>query len=294
MHVSPHFCWIGQSFLFFKSRGGRFTVLPRTVYTYQVPGIVLCMNFGCLFSPYIQKARLQTCLGWLVSLFCGYLRDGYCSFFFPFVFKIIFLLPHPRYTWYRSSERMCSPFRLWPPFPPPPTPLWSWRRLATTLWNAPLITLSPSFFSSFLCFGGSWEGDKSLMTLCGVENLDSAQRGVISCGVHMARHPRGRCTAFMLRSLEVATPENNHITWKVSFDTQGEKLSTRCGSPASQLALTSMLLTLHATRRTPDGGSRLAQATPVWWMKTWRALSRRCRYSTATLEMSVPPLASSL
>ena len=37
-----------------------------------------------------------------------------------------------------------------------------------------------------------------------------------------------------------------------------------------------MQLTLHVTRRTPHGGSRLVLAMSVWSVKTLRAPSRHC------------------
>ena len=62
------------------------------------------------------------------------------------------------------------------------------------------------------------------------------------------------------------------------------------------MVLSRMQLTLHATRRTLHGASRLVHATSAWSVKTRHAPSRHCRdgevYSldtTAMLEMS-PPL----
>jgi len=56
-----------------------------------------------------------------------------------------------------------------------------------------------------------------------------------------------------------------------------------------------MQLTLHATRRTPHGPSRLVQAMSAWSVKTRRAPSRRCRgarvyghMTTAMYDMSTP------
>ena len=46
---------------------------------------------------------------------------------------------------------------------------------------------------------------------------------------------------------------------------------------ASQAVLTKMQLTLHATRRTPHGASRLVQAMSAWSVKTLRGPSRQCR-----------------
>ena len=46
--------------------------------------------------------------------------------------------------------------------------------------------------------------------------------------------------------------------------------------PASQALLSRMRLTLHATRRTPHGASRLVLAMSSWSVKTRRAPSRHC------------------
>ena len=61
-----------------------------------------------------------------------------------------------------------------------------------------------------------------------------------------------------------------------------------------------MRLTLHATRRTPHGASRLVQAMPAWSVKTRHAPSRHCRdardygvKTTTTHEMCALPYAMS-
>ena len=58
---------------------------------------------------------------------------------------------------------------------------------------------------------------------------------------------------------------------------------------ASQTVLSRVQLTLHATRRTPHGVSRLVQAMSVWSVKTLRAPSRHFRdarvYGHATTVM---------
>ena len=46
---------------------------------------------------------------------------------------------------------------------------------------------------------------------------------------------------------------------------------------ASKAVLSRMQLTLHATRPTPHGASRLVQATSAWSVKTRHAPSRHCR-----------------
>ena len=65
----------------------------------------------------------------------------------------------------------------------------------------------------------------------------------------------------------------------------------------SKAVLSRMQLTLHVTRRTPHGASRLVQAMSVWSVKTRRALSRHCKdvrvyghKTTGMLGMSTPPL----
>ena len=60
----------------------------------------------------------------------------------------------------------------------------------------------------------------------------------------------------------------------------------------SQAVLSRMRLTLHATRQTPDGASRLVQAMPAWLVKTRRAPSRHCRDATVHVhdnEYTPPP-----
>ena len=46
---------------------------------------------------------------------------------------------------------------------------------------------------------------------------------------------------------------------------------------ASQAILSGMRLTLHATRQTLHGASRLVQAMPAWSVKARHAPSRHCR-----------------
>ena len=64
---------------------------------------------------------------------------------------------------------------------------------------------------------------------------------------------------------------------------------------AAQAVLSRMQLTLHATRRTPHGASRLVLAMSAWSVKTRRAQSRHCRdarvydhMTTAMHDMSTP------
>ena len=59
--------------------------------------------------------------------------------------------------------------------------------------------------------------------------------------------------------------------------------------PASQAVLSRMLLTLHVSRRTPHGASRLVHAESAWSIKTRHAPSRRRRdamaYGHTTMSM---------
>ena len=52
-----------------------------------------------------------------------------------------------------------------------------------------------------------------------------------------------------------------------------KKVGTRCRSPSYE-RFGRMQFTLHTTRRTPHGASRLVQAMPAWLVKTRRAPSR--------------------
>ena len=70
----------------------------------------------------------------------------------------------------------------------------------------------------------------------------------------------------------------------------------------SQAVLSGMQLTLHATRPSPHGASRLVQAMSAWSVKTRRVSPRHCRYArfyghtTAAMhDMSTPsPLSLSI
>ena len=113
-------------------------------------------------------------------------------------------------------------------------------------------------------------------------------RMIVSRTVYMSRRPRGSYIVYPSLSLEVATPENKYF------------LIRRCHSYARKSASKPvhgrMQLTLHTTRPTPHGASRLVQAVFAWSVKTRRAPSRHCRYArvyghttTATHDMSNPP-----
>ena len=83
-------------------------------------------------------------------------------------------------------------------------------------------------------------------------------------------------------------------TTRLPFGDPSRQFVRRCHpyarSSASQAVFGRMQLTLHATRRTPDGASRLVQTTSAWSVKTRRAPSRHCRdarvYGHATTAMN--------
>ena len=90
-----------------------------------------------------------------------------------------------------------------------------------------------------------------------MEKINSAQGEMISCSVRMARHPRGGCMVSSLLSLEVAKPGNKSMHSKLSSDMQESTHKVR--KSALQVSLSRVQLTLHATRRTPHGASRLGK-----------------------------------
>ena len=103
-------------------------------------------------------------------------------------------------------------------------------------------------------------------------------------------HPRGGYIVSLMLSLEVATPENKEMNSKLPSNMQEKTHKAR--KSASKVVLSRMQLTLHATRRTPHGDSRLVHAVFTWSVKTRRAPSRRCRDArvyTAMHETSTPP-----
>ena len=63
---------------------------------------------------------------------------------------------------------------------------------------------------------------------------------------------------------------------------------------ASQAILSRMKLTLHATRRTPHGASRMVLAMSAWSVKTRGAPFRHCRdarvYSRMTIDPRIPKI----
>ena len=88
-------------------------------------------------------------------------------------------------------------------------------------------------------------------------------------------------------SLEMATLEIKSINMTLSFIYK---------KSVSKAVFSRMQLTLHATRPTPHGASRLVQAMSAWSVKTRRAPSRHRKdakvyghVATAMHDMSTPP-----
>ena len=73
----------------------------------------------------------------------------------------------------------------------------------------------------------------------------------------------------------MASPENKVTNWSLS--SISKNVGTMCRSPSYERFLEGGSCTLHVTRRTPHGASRLVQATPIWLVKTRRAPSRHSR-----------------
>ena len=101
---------------------------------------------------------------------------------------------------------------------------------------------------------------------------------------------------FTLLSLAVATPENNVNSFKAVIYTH--ESTHKVWKSASHAVLGRMQITLHGTRRTPHGASRLVQAMSAWLVKARHAPSRHCRdarviplwsYDTAMHEYRVHP-----
>ena len=76
---------------------------------------------------------------------------------------------------------------------------------------------------------------------------------------------------------EEAAPRNKYRT-DSTFVIRRQETAHKLPKSTSQEAVHSrMRLTLHATRRTPHGASRLLQAMSAWSVNTRRAPSRHCR-----------------
>ena len=115
-----------------------------------------------------------------------------------------------------------------------------------------------------------------------------------SRSVNMVRHPRGSYIVIPIAVSGVATPENTAQLIGAVI----HKQESRHKVPKSvlQAVLERMQFTLHATRRTPYGASRLVQAMPAWLAKTRRAPFRHSRdarlyghTTTAMHKLSAPP-----
>ena len=111
-------------------------------------------------------------------------------------------------------------------------------------------------------------------------------------GMIVSRSVYGKAPMRQLHSNPTAVSESG-------LDRKANQFIRRCHpyarKSASQAVLSRMQLTLHATRRTPHGASRLVLAMSAWSVKTRRAPSRRCRgarvyghMTTATHDMSTP------
>ena len=117
------------------------------------------------------------------------------------------------------------------------------------------------FFSLAVAHGGF------RVHLCEVKNLYSAQGNWLYHVGFMVRHPRDSYTVlpFAVSGCGYTGNQINSL-----------KLSSVCKS-ASQAVHSRMQLTLHATRRTPHGASRLVRAMSAWLVKHRHAPSRHCR-----------------
>ena len=90
----------------------------------------------------------------------------------------------------------------------------------------------------------------------------------------------GQAPTRQLHSIPIAVSGSGRAGKQVkSFDAviHMQESAHKVPQSASQAALSRMQLTLHATRRTPRGASRLMQPISAWSVKTRRAPSRRRR-----------------
>ena len=115
--------------------------------------------------------------------------------------------------------------------------------------------------------------------MCGVENLYPVQDRKSPSGY-------GKAPTRQLHSNPIAVSGSGHTGTQIkSF----EAVIHMKIKSASQAALSRMQLTLHATRRTPHGASRLVLAISAWSVKTRHAPSRHCRdarvYGHTTTDM---------
>ena len=114
------------------------------------------------------------------------------------------------------------------------------------------------------------------------------RRMIVSHSVYMVRNSRGSCIVLTRCCL-----------WKWPHQKTNQFIG-RCHQyatkSASKAVLSRMHLTLHTTRPTPHGVSRLVQTMCAWSMKSRRAPSRQCRdarvyvhTTTAMHDVSNPP-----
>ena len=104
----------------------------------------------------------------------------------------------------------------------------------------------------------------------------------VVCAVYGKAPTRQLYIVCPLLSLEVATAQNKSIHPTLSSIRNKVRLKS---------GVSRMQLTLHATRLTAHGASRLVQAISAWSVKTLRAPSRHCRdarvYGHTTTAMHV-------
>ena len=139
-----------------------------------------------------------------------------------------------------------------------------------------------------------------------VIELDQIMRGgepllrtsgmVASRSVKKVRHRRDSYLVIPIAVSGVATPENKVYRNSLALSSISKKVGTRCPSPSYERFLGRMQFTLHATRRTPHGTSRLVQAFSAWLVKTRLAPSRHSgdarvygHTTTAMHKLSTPP-----
>ena len=87
---------------------------------------------------------------------------------------------------------------------------------------------------------------------------------IASRGVNMVRHPRGSYIAIPIAVSGVATPENQ--VQLIGTVTHNQESMHKVPKSVLRAVLGRMQFTLHATRRTPHGASRLVQhqCLPSW------------------------------
>ena len=96
---------------------------------------------------------------------------------------------------------------------------------------------------------------------------------IASRSVNMVRHLRGSYIVVPIAISGVVTPENKVQLIGAVIHKQESRHNKVPGS-ILRAVLGRMQFTLHATRRTPHGASRLVQPMSAWLVKTCRAPSR--------------------